>query len=866
MVYKTCKSRVRSGNTLRTSNSRDRHLYRRQSYLIRQSTNGINETILEDLGFDKDDVAYSLNKKGRWLVPQILKHEFKHNDANIKMDLVESHKLKRKTKCTGFHSNSGFLRKVLPKGTYFNASSLQNKTSASTVTVNIVTPCPTTSSLAHNPKYLDFSPTPTQHCDKESNPPKSRANTRRRGLFEDMTLYEQHDEFDYSEDEDENFEINEDGYKRPNEVYVGDIIVHSNDMQKLLFEELELSKPEETSRGPYHQQLFAEGPWRKEDEEAEEYLTNLASSVIPIAKHLTFFIPNTEVLTGHLEETFGEHYIECHCFPRKFIIDITDRVTKTLMKAKAFHNRDMNRVDLSTLLIFAYDMFGSFNSTDTDSFKVSINMKTSELCLKINTLPENDVFGIEEIIQGAVAYIESIPYDNFVQRNTPTPYTRPENTSQSILKLPLPDVTVFTPETISIKDMLKEAKKKCHESTGSFESLPPDTCSVCFESILESSATALQACGHWFCDRCWNDHVTSAADGITGSISCPEYKCKSLVDFDILLTTSNLQIVEKVFRRRLSTDIAKRSDSKWCPNKKCGRVVKCEKHEIWKSTNVTCECGTEFCFDCLQSVHWPLSCRDHDKYLEKLKEHGHIERANSPEEVFTFTLRGKRCPVCNVFMEKKGGCLSMYCICGTNFCWGCRTKMELHPPESCFNGDMYTTEADNFRTRKFKLVHKSNYGLTSDMPDWYKRAVTIRKSTNPSRVKVMTSAVRTMCRALTSYKRRKDNDIGAELVNFEVQPSNIHTSSIDKIHPFLTSMISVNLEASRVVEYTTVFLEKSRDQNLAEMRDRLQRLTKDIFRIFSKANNLDLKSSISRLFHLRIECEKIVKDLVNYVE
>ncbi|XP_033745991.1 uncharacterized protein LOC117331396 [Pecten maximus] len=829
-------------------------MYRRQSYLIRKSKNNRASTALEDLGLDRDDVAYSLNKKGRWLVPQILKHEITNSDDDIKVDIVESHKLKRRNKYTEFCSNDGFPRKVLPQRTYFNARSVNSKTFDPDVTVDIVTPCPRTSSLAHNPKYLDYSPTPIGKCDtsatsqKESDSPKCRKNIHRKKIFLDNTNEEYH-EPDYYEDEDEDIDPNEDVYKRQNDVSVGDILIYSSDMQNLLFRELDMSKPDEDGlAAEYNHVPFTDIGTVKEE-----------------SGHITLNIPNTEVLTGHLKEVFGGDYIECRCLPRKFLIDITDRVTSTVLKSKAFLNRDLRRIDLSTVLIFAYDMIGSMDSMDIDLFKVSINMKTTQRCLRMDSLPENSVVGIEEIVQGAVSYIESLPFDSFIPRNSPKPHTTPVNNYNNILKLCTKEATVFTPENVTIKDILKENSTQRHEPKGNinFELILPDTCSICMESLLECSASALQTCGHWFCDRCWNDHVTTSSNGRLGKVTCPAYKCQCPVDNDILLTISNLQIVEEMIRRQINTDIEKDSNSKWCPNKRCGRVIKYKK--AGQSTNVACECGTCFCFDCLQSVHWPLSCRDYDKYLEKLKDNGHIDKAFKTEEVFTFIVQGKRCPVCNVFMEKNGGCFNIYCICGTMFCWGCRKELRFHSSTPCYRGDMYSESGDRYKT-KWRRIIATIHGPVDDKTEWYQRAVEIRTTRNPSRVKVMSSAVRSMCRTLRLYKQRRNTDIGTELESFEVSESLKHITVTDKIHPFLMSTIHLYLEIVSVCEYTTVFLEKSQDESLAQLRDRLQRLTEEIHSIFISSNNLDLKSSISRLFHLRLECEKVFEMLVSTVE
>ncbi|XP_033745990.1 uncharacterized protein LOC117331395 isoform X3 [Pecten maximus] len=421
------KRRVRSGNTLRASITRDSDIYRRQSYSVHQSKDKPVIDLLEDLGIDTEDVAYSLNKKGRWLVPQILKQEIIKNKDEIH-EFVDCHK--------SFYSNNGFLKKLVPQRTCMHLDTCRADSEA--LKIDIVTLCPITSSLDHNTKY-------TGKCGsndishKKSNPYHSKTNRHRKTMSKGLTM----DEYlDFSEDEDEDIDPNEDTYKRPRGVSFGDILVHSCEMQKLL--SIDISNPcKDSLTASYDQHSL--------------YNTDRENN------HVTFSVLKTDVLTGHLRRIFGGDYIECRCLPRKFLIDITDRVTSTVLKSKAFLNRDLRRIDLSTVLIFAYDMIGSMDSMDIDLFKVSINMKTTQKCLRMDSLPENSVVGIEEIVQGAVSYIESLPFDSFIPRNSLKPHTTPVNNYNNILKLCTKEATVFTPENFAIKDILKENSTKRYE-------------------------------------------------------------------------------------------------------------------------------------------------------------------------------------------------------------------------------------------------------------------------------------------------------------------------------------------------------------------------------------------------------------------
>jgi hypothetical protein len=61
-----------------------------------------------------------------------------------------------------------------------------------------------------------------------------------------------------------------------------------------------------------------------------------------------------------------------------------------------------------------------------------------------------------------------------------------------------------------------------------------------------------------------------------------------------------------------------------------------------------------------------------------------IEPCNLENEILECNLKNfckkcsgiliKKCPRCKIIIEKNGGCLHMYCMCGYNFCWNCKNE------------------------------------------------------------------------------------------------------------------------------------------------------------------------------------------------
>ncbi|XP_060076290.1 uncharacterized protein LOC132555929 [Ylistrum balloti] len=885
MVYKINRCRVHSGNTLRASNSRYNREYRRQSCLVRDSQNVSRETtILEELGLDEDNVAYSLNKTQRWLVPQVLKHEIlteNNGSEDIKISLVESHKLKKQANCTGFYSNKGFLRRMIPRDkTYFNAGSVlgsQAETTNPQVTVNILYPCPETSSITHNPKYLRVAEQTSENVEPDSNnntqrltnPTKRKSKRHRRKTGTKQRLNEYLDDVEYSDKDDYELDdpcTTDDVCARSNAVSVGDILHHSRLVQNIL-SETTTRKPAPHCSDFKDRIVYMDKP----GDEAEKNDTQkifYQKKGIPKAYDVKVYIPYSDVIPERLSVKYGKNYTECRCYPRKFIIDITKRVKRTILNSKAFFDKDLQCVDFSSALVFVYDMFDGLDCAELGLFKVFLNMNTTPNERQICTLLENDVFDIDVVINRAISYTETIPYDQFVHKLPPYRCSDSSATYFEILNEGLGATkTIYTSNGTAVQDIIHNTdgaamSEALHPFLGVI-TLPPEICSVCFDAILDKSATALQTCGHWFCNSCWNEHLIASVNGMSGSITCPEYNCQSKVDFNILLTTSPFNLVERVFRRNRDRIIENDTESKWCPNKHCGRVLKYKKTRAEKGSNVTCDCGTQMCFDCLHSAHWPLSCDQYKSYADQLHKNGDDKfyLTALPEQCINF-VRVKRCPNCGRFIENGDGCAYMPCVCNKAFCWGCGKS---------FSGHVFTLSCLAKGGTKMAFVELADeVKSTGASSNAYKHAVKNRFLRQPQNLRQMASAVHEICRKLTNLNRRYGNRIGGELAEFKVTKSSNKLSVREKFAPFLRSMIRVYAEVSHITEFTTIFLanvdceEKigSPKHVVSSILARLEGLGEEIMLIFRLASHQDSRNCISQLWQVRFQCRKVINSLI----
>ena len=129
MVLKSKKHNVQSGNTLKSTRSSSKHGHA-PSTLRRHTENVKPEDvdhldIIDDWLPQDDGVSFSLNKKGRWNLPMMLRDRISWNEASddCKISMLERHNLKKQANCIGYLSNQG--QKV--EHTYFSGESVTTK-------------------------------------------------------------------------------------------------------------------------------------------------------------------------------------------------------------------------------------------------------------------------------------------------------------------------------------------------------------------------------------------------------------------------------------------------------------------------------------------------------------------------------------------------------------------------------------------------------------------------------------------------------------------------------------------------------------------------------------------------------------------
>lgn len=195
-------------------------------------------------------------------------------------------------------------------------------------------------------------------------------------------------------------------------------------------------------------------------------------------------------------------------------------------------------------------------------------------------------------------------------------------------------------------------------------------CQICYDTIDDTNKFSL-SCGHTFCKNDWREYLIKKVDQDSTGIDarCMQAGCNLKVGhtvFEKLLPSSKLETYWKWLCKSY-TDDNKRI--KWCPAQGCEM---CYEKSIYSTiTEVRCDCGGSFCFQCGSESHKPADCEMAQQWDEK--------NSSESENLQWIMANTKACPACKKPIEKNQGCNHMTCAtCKHEFCWICLASWKEH--------------------------------------------------------------------------------------------------------------------------------------------------------------------------------------------
>jgi hypothetical protein len=206
------------------------------------------------------------------------------------------------------------------------------------------------------------------------------------------------------------------------------------------------------------------------------------------------------------------------------------------------------------------------------------------------------------------------------------------------------------------------------------------------------------------------------------------------------------------------------------------------------------------CLKCNNAPHFPAKCSQISNYYKELKLNYDLSFGEEPE---IYRSEGRRCPHCNLFVEKIGGCNHMHCtFCTKNFCWGCG-KSEGHFTCSKLNKSTMT------------IVEFKNEKPTSNKQKFqpYNRALLHRRKRTQAEMRMLKKQANRLLASIKLSEIELDqNELNEECKRFYsqieliVHENSLKTEKKNKIKQFLNELISFIRELHFVCEHAHILL------------------------------------------------------------
>ena len=226
-------------------------------------------------------------------------------------------------------------------------------------------------------------------------------------------------------------------------------------------------------------------------------------------------------------------------------------------------------------------------------------------------------------------------------------------------------------------------------------------CVICDAEKPGFKCCLFSKCKHVFCRECISEYFSvQIRDGSVRALSCPQEKCESQADPNLIKMLVSSDLYEKYDSFLLQSTLDCMDEITYCPRKTCNAVV------LKESNMGQCPvCHFVFCVLCKRTYHGVANCPVNDKELIKLrqlylngsaeekenleKRYGKKQLKQAVEEHFSevwLESNSKKCPHCSTSIEKIDGCNKMQCYkCGKNFCWLCGKGLTTANPYEHFN-------------------------------------------------------------------------------------------------------------------------------------------------------------------------------------
>lgn len=185
-------------------------------------------------------------------------------------------------------------------------------------------------------------------------------------------------------------------------------------------------------------------------------------------------------------------------------------------------------------------------------------------------------------------------------------------------------------------------------------------CPICYDQV---SHPLLLGCGHMYCTACIRHYLTSAFDTKSFPLVCmgDEDKCRLPIPIPIIQKFLLPQQFNQLINVAFTTYLDRHPQTfRYCPTPDCIQIYRCNVDTALKCPS----CFATVCSACHEEAHDGMTCAERKLHNDPTEQ----DRLN---ETWAAASGVKKCPSCDVWIEKIEGCNHMSCKCGAHICWKC---------------------------------------------------------------------------------------------------------------------------------------------------------------------------------------------------
>ncbi|CAO3655546.1 unnamed protein product [Mucor fragilis] len=202
----------------------------------------------------------------------------------------------------------------------------------------------------------------------------------------------------------------------------------------------------------------------------------------------------------------------------------------------------------------------------------------------------------------------------------------------------------------------------------------PEPCIICLQNCVSASSMKPDGCDHAVCDTCLCTYYQTALNDARyrsfEHIQCPSPDCEAL--FVSKKVIRNIFTVEQQNDWWVIATTRTFIENKVeCPFEDCKAIFDVD-------IKLTKTCTFAECYECRRGVCTACQSSWHPGVIKILNDEEELKKTLREAKEKSWT----RCPKCQNLIERKDGCLTIWCKCGAEFCYRCGGYSTQH---ACVN-------------------------------------------------------------------------------------------------------------------------------------------------------------------------------------